>query len=377
MQMSSSSGPAFLSVPLLFSQASPTWPSYLAAERCACVQAGKQGILNWLVKVEHLFQMSCTCLQQGPGMVSQQGEDVQLLERVTLDRNIPWCYMPLGAGTHRPVLDAMSISGFGHEKPKASWYIMTAHQSVGRAGSHSAAELCSAGAFSPSSPWADQATTLHPRLIAGSWPKGVLWKSKTFSILASASKGLQPQTGVLQFSQVYFPRRSACSPLSPELQPRSVMNNVLDASSQCTSPRWTHLLSPVFPQCLSHSAQLDPPVLVTCSLVAACKDGRDSRLVGEWSQRHQWPWPSRALAPWIISYPVSNAKLGKSRTFHPTNGLHARKSSPSGNSPIAAGIGYSYPVVSARGEHGPGNAGAAPSGDREGRISPRGAACTS
>lgn len=179
----------------------------------------------------------------------------------------------MGDGTHRPVLGAPSISGFGDEKSKGSWYIMTAHQSVARAGDHLAAKLCSAGAFSPSSPWADQATTLHPRLIAGSWPEEVLQKSEIFSILASPSKGLQPQTGVLQFSQVYFPRRSACSPLSPELQPRSVMNNVSDASNRCTSLRWTRLLSPDFPQRLSHSAHLDLLMLVTRSLVAACMAG--------------------------------------------------------------------------------------------------------
>lgn len=58
MQMSSSCAPAFLSVTLPFSWESPTWPTSLAAERCACVQAGKQSILNLLIKVEHHFQMS-------------------------------------------------------------------------------------------------------------------------------------------------------------------------------------------------------------------------------------------------------------------------------------------------------------------------------
>lgn len=106
--------------------------------------------------------------------------------------------------------------------------------------------LCSAEAVSPSLPWTDLATTLHPWLAAGSRPEEVSQKNEMFSILASPSKCHQPQMGAFQLSQAYFPR-SACSPLSPELQPGLVMNNVSDASDRCASPRRTHLLSASFP----------------------------------------------------------------------------------------------------------------------------------
>lgn len=93
---------------------------------------------------------------------------------------------------------------------------------------------------------------------------------------------------------------------------------------------------PAFPQCLSHSARLDLPALVICLLVASCKDGWDSHPVDEWSRRCQRPWPSRELTPWIVSYPVSSGKLGRSRIFHPTRDFLVRQSSAAaiGNSPL-------------------------------------------
>lgn len=106
--------------------------------------------------------------------------------------------------------------------------------------------LCSAEAVSPTSPWTDLATMLHPWLTTGSRPEEVLQKSETSSILASPSKCCQPQMGALQLSQAYFPR-SACSLLSPELQPRLVMNKVSDASDRCASPGWARLLSASLP----------------------------------------------------------------------------------------------------------------------------------
>lgn len=93
---------------------------------------------------------------------------------------------------------------------------------------------------------------------------------------------------------------------------------------------------PAFPQHLSYSARLDPPTLVTCLLVASCKDSWDSHSVDEWSRWCQRPWPSRGPAPWIISYPISSGKFGRARIFHPTRGFPARQSSMAavGNSPL-------------------------------------------
>jgi len=56
MQMSSSFAPAFLFVTFPFSQKCSMWPTSLAAERYARVQAKKQSILNLLVKVEIPFK---------------------------------------------------------------------------------------------------------------------------------------------------------------------------------------------------------------------------------------------------------------------------------------------------------------------------------
>lgn len=75
-------------VSLLFSQEGLRWHTSLAADHCAHIQAGKQSILNLLVRVEHLFQMSHMCLWQGP-RVSQQGEAALLLGNAKLDRNTP------------------------------------------------------------------------------------------------------------------------------------------------------------------------------------------------------------------------------------------------------------------------------------------------
>lgn len=143
---------------------------------------------------------------------------------------------------------------------------------------HLAAMLCSAEAISPSLPWTDLATTLHPWLTTGSQPEAVLQRSETFSILASPSKCCQPHTGALQLLQAHFPR-SACSPLSPELQPRLAMNNVLNASDQCASPGQTQFLSTSLPTVPFSFCTAGPTD--TRLLVASCKDSRGSHLVDE------------------------------------------------------------------------------------------------
>lgn len=63
-------------------------PTPLAAECCAHVQAGKQNILNLLVKVTKTG-------------VSQHREAALPSERAILDRNTPW-YNVVGAGSHWP-----------------------------------------------------------------------------------------------------------------------------------------------------------------------------------------------------------------------------------------------------------------------------------
>lgn len=118
MQMSSSCAPAFFSVTLPFSQESLMWPTSLAAERRAHIQARKQSILNLLVKMEHHFQMSHMCLQQGLGCPSKEKLLYPYREQCWI-KTLPSVMHRWVLGlTHWPVLGAMSISGFGQEKPK-------------------------------------------------------------------------------------------------------------------------------------------------------------------------------------------------------------------------------------------------------------------
>lgn len=128
-------------------------PTSLAAECCAHVQAGKQNILNLLVKLEsHMF-----VTRTG---VSQQREAALPLERAMLDKNTPWYDVTVGAETHWPVFGAMSTSGCGHEKQKEvcrdclagclmSWsrglFISHGHISQGEVRAHHFLPSCSPG----------------------------------------------------------------------------------------------------------------------------------------------------------------------------------------------------------------------------------------
>lgn len=128
------------------------------------------------------------------------------------------------------------------------------------------------------------ASTLHLQRTTGSQPEEVWQKSETFSVLASPSKHRQPQTGAFQLSQAYFPRRSASSPLSLEPQPRLAMNNVLDASDRCTSPRWTRFLSPSLPPAPFSFCTAGPANDCHLSAGGIMQGWMDP--VDEWSQRH-------------------------------------------------------------------------------------------